>query len=175
MKRFIYILFIISGWLTAQNVQSTVSIKNSFSTQNITAYQNSSVGLIQDFYEYLSLYSKETHVELKKQIKTNIYSLIETSEFQILNVWETKEDFFSLEEFLKEIDSKNYQFKVENLKISNHLKSDHWVNSYDLKILKGKETIVENVEQIIYFQPEEKQFGSKTKIVWNLKLGSINP
>lgn len=169
----IYTVFLVSGFLMAQNTQHTNSIQGNFSTQNIAAYQGNSVGMIHDFYEYLSLYSNEKDSDLKKQIKENILSLLHSTNFQIKDVFQNPKNTISLEELLEQVDQNKYQFHVDAVEVSKTIQSNQWTNYYELKIQKGKEITTENLEQIIHFQPQQKEFGSKSKIVWTLKLGSV--
>ena len=69
-------LFLLSGILFGQAVpESPKGIKANFSMRSIEAYQENSQNKLEEFYEYLSIYSSETNEELKKQIRENILAM----------------------------------------------------------------------------------------------------
>lgn len=174
MKILTYIsLFFLGVHLYGQNVQSNQSIQSNFSEKNIVAYQNSSVGMIEEFYEYLSLYSKETNEELQKQIKENILNLVESKEIQLINITENSIGNFSLDDLLQQIKGKNILFQTKNIEASKNLGSNYWMNTYQLFIVENGKTTEKTIKQRVQFQPMEKKFGSTTKYVWSVKLGSV--
>ncbi|MFA7448467.1 MAG: hypothetical protein WCY77_08530 [Weeksellaceae bacterium] len=165
--------FILLSFSWAQSANHSQSIQGNFSSQNILAYQENSVSLVQNFYDYLTLYSNETDSELKLQIQENIRSIVHSSQFEIPDFTRNVQSTISLNEFLRKIENQKYQFQVENMKTPQSIQFDYWVNQYDLKIQGGNEVSTQRLEQVIQFRPIEKQFGSRSKTVWELKLSSI--
>ncbi len=147
-------------------------IQANFSQKSIAVYQKNSQNKLEEFYEYLTMYSSETNPELKNQIHTNIL-LLTHSEIEIPDFTETNPKKMDLEEFLSKIENKSYQFHIDSKPNSSEAGFNQWQNSYKLSVSRNNKTNDFKVNQIIYFEPKEKKFGSKTKTVWEVKLGDI--
>jgi len=163
----------VSGVLFGQAVpESPKGIKANFSMRSIEAYQENSQNKLEEFYEYLSFYSSETNAELRNQIKENIFSMVET-DVEILDFTEINPKKIDLEEFLSKIKNKSYRFSIQSKPASSELGLNQWQNVYTLSVSQKEKTTDFKLNQIIYFEPKEKKFGSKTKTVWEVKLGDI--
>src|SRR5690606_32423319 len=80
------ILISVSSIVCAQNIEaSPQGIKANFSEKSILAYQENSQHKIAEFYEYLTLYSNEKNPELRKQIQSNILSMVSSKEIEVLD------------------------------------------------------------------------------------------
>jgi len=175
MKRLIIILtfFCISGLVFGQTLPSAPQgISANFSTKSIAAYQQSSQNKIETFFEYLTLYSAEKKSELKKQIRENI-SLMTDPDMKIPDFTTSFFAETELDEFLSRIENQSIQFKIKSRQNSGETGLNHWINSYALSVVQNGKTSNFELNQIIYFTSEEKQFGSRTKSVWEIKLGDI--
>lgn len=171
LNRAVLILF--SGVIFGQSLPDTSNkITANFSLESIRAYQENSQNKLDEFYEYLTLYSNEQNQELKKQIRENILTLTESG-FSLPDFTNPNSDEISLEKFLSKIENQFYQFKIKSTKNSSEIGFNQWTNSYVLWVSQNKNSSEFDLEQIIYFEPKEKQFGSKTKTVWEIKLGNI--
>lgn len=172
-KTVLQLLFLfLSGLALGQNLESPQGIKANFSQKSIETYQENSQNKLDEFYEYLTLYSTEKDVELKNQIRENIFSMVE-NEFKMPDFTQPNPNEISLEEFLPKIENQSFQFKVKSRKNPNELGRNQWTNHYVLSVSRNETTSEFEVEQTIYFEPQEKQFGSKTKTVWEMKLGDV--
>lgn len=167
----LFFLFL-SALVFGQNLEIRQGIKANFSQKSIQVYQENSQNKLDEFYEYLTLFSTEKDVELKNQIRENIFSMVE-NEFKMPDFTQSDAAEISLEEFLSKIENQSFQFKVKSRQNPGELGMNHWMNSYVLSVSRNGKTSEFDVEQIIYFEPKEKQFGSKTKTVWEVKLGDI--
>lgn len=157
----------------SQSIDSKQGIQTQFSTKNIAAYQSNSHSMILEFYDYASRYSQTKDDKLKKQIQFNLESLVQKKELSLPNFENQAISYQNLDEFLASIENKNWKFEVSEIQSSSNIQLDHWINSYSLKIEQEKKTLKETIQQTIYFTPIQKKFGSKTKTVWTLKLGTI--
>ncbi len=172
-KTSITVLFGLSGLVFGQeSMNNSQSIKANFSAQSIQVYQENSQKKLEEFYEYLTFYSSETNAELKNQIKENIFSMVET-DVEILDFTEINPKKIDLEEFLSKIEKQSYQFSIHSKTASSELGLNQWQNTYTLSVSQKEKTTDFKVNQIIYFEPKEKKFGTKTKIVWEVKLGGF--
>lgn len=166
-------LFFLSGILLGQAVpESPKGIKANFSMRSIEAYQENSQNKLEEFYEYLSIYSSETNEELKKQIRENILAMADVG-VRFRDFTESTQPEISLVEFLSKIENKSYRFEIKSRQISGELGLNEWVNSYVLVVTLNQTRSEFEVNQIIRFEPIEKKFGSKTKTVWEINLGDI--
>ena len=170
----IAVLISVSGILCAQNIEaSPQGIKANFSEKSILAYQENSQHKIAEFYEYMSLYSNEKNPELRKQIQSNILSMVSSKEIQVLDFTGSTTNLIDLSELLEKIKNQNYLFEIDEIKSSKNISSYEWGNSYKLKITKGKNTETRNISQSVIFEPLEKEFGTKSKLVWEMKLDEM--
>lgn len=167
------LFILISGYLSGQDAGfNQKGIKANFTQKSIEAYQENSQKKLEEFYEYLTMYSSESNPELKDQILSNIFSLtnqnIEIFDFTAVGVKKT-----DLKEFLFKIENQSYEFRIESQSTSNEIGLNQWQNSYVLSVSQKEKRIDFNVDQIIYFEPKEKKFGTKSKKVWEIKLGNM--
>lgn len=172
-KLILKLLFLfLSGLVLGQNIESPQGIKANFSQKSIQVYQENSQHKLDEFYEYLTLYSTENDEELKNQIRENILSMAE-AEMVTPDFTDAANTNIGLEEFLSKIENRSYRFEIKSRQIPGEVGQNHWANPYVLAVSQNGETSEFEVEQTIYFEPIEKKFGSKTKTVWGIKLGDI--
>src|SRR5690606_8736952 len=143
-----------------------------FSAKSIGAYQENSQNKLDEFYEYLTIYSREKSPGLKEQISSNIMYLTK-NQITLPYFTEAQPNEIDLETFLFKVENKSYQFNIESGRSSDEIGFNQWVNSYVLSVSQKGKTIEFELEQTIYFEPKEKEFGNKTKTVWEVKLGDI--
>lgn len=175
MKRLIIILtlFCVSELVFGQAAPTAPQgITANFSTKSIAAYQQSSQNKIETFFEYLTLYSAEKNSELKKQIRENILLTCD-SDMKLPDFTALTSAEIGLETFLSKIENQSIQFKIKSGQNSGETGLNHWINSYALSVTQNGKTSDFELNQTIYFTSEEKQFGSRTKSVWEIKLGDI--
>ena len=98
--------------------------------------------------------------------------MVET-DVEILDFTEINPKKIDLEEFLSKIKNKSYRFSIQSKPASSELGLNQWQNVYTLSVSQKEKTTDFKLNQIIYFEPKEKKFGSKTKTVWEVKLGDI--
>jgi len=167
----IAVLISVSGIFYAQEA-SPQGIKANFSAKSIGAYQENSQNKLDEFYEYLTIYSREKSPGLKEQIRSNIMSLTK-NQITLPDFTEAQPNEIDLETFLFKVENQSYQFNIESGRSSDEIGFNQWVNSYVLSVSQKGKTIEFELEQTIYFEPKEKEFGNKTKTVWEVKLGDI--
>lgn len=166
------ILIFLSGLGLAQNMgMESKSIQNNFSKASIEAFQENSQHKLNEFYEYLNLYSKEKNEELKLQIKENIMHLVQL-DIKILDFMSYEPNLIGLSSFLSKIENKSYYFEIVSAGKPLDLGINQWINPYRLKVTQKGKALEFDLIQIIYFEPKQKQFGSHSKSVWEIKLGN---
>lgn len=166
---------LISGYLSGQSilVEKPEGIKATFSQKSIEAHQENSQKKLVEFYEYLTIYSNEKDPELKKQIQSNIYSLVSSENIEVLDFTGSLKTFIPLSELLTKIENQAYKFEIRKIESSKNISLYEWENSYNLKINKEKDSQSKDISQAIIFEPVEKSFGNKTKLVWEIKLNEM--
>lgn len=166
------ILIFLSGLGLAQNSgMESKSIQTNFTKASIKAFQENSQHKLNEFYEYLNLYSKEKNEELKLQIKKNILHLAQ-ADIEIQDFMDNKSNLIDLDSFLSKIENKSYHFEIISASKPIDLGINQWINPYRLKVTQNGKALEFDLKQIIYFEPKQKQFGSHSKSVWELKLGN---
>jgi len=168
------ILISVSSIVCAQNIEaSPQGIKANFSEKSILAYQENSQHKIAEFYEYLTLYSNEKNPELRKQIQSNILSMVSSKEIEVLDFTDSATNLIDLSELLEKIKNQDYKFEIDEMESSENISLYEWENSYQLKISKGENFQIRSISQCIIFEPLEKKFGKKSKLVWEMKLDEM--
>lgn len=170
----ISIVLCIVGHALGQDIpSSSEAISFNFSTKSIEAYQEKSQNKIVEFYEYLTLYSHEENPELRKQIRENLF-LMTKPHLVIPDFIHPSAEALTLDKFLSKIENRSWEFSIRSAEDPGAIGINNWVNAYTLSLKQEGETLNFIVNQTIYFQPLEKQFGSKSKTVWEMKLGDIH-
>lgn len=171
----ITVLLIVSGCLSGQNVsyESTQGIQANFSQKSIKAHQFNSQNKLKAFYEYLTLYSNEKDEKLKKQIQSNILSLVSSENIEVVDFTNSNQSLIQLSELLSKIENEHYAFTIAQIESSENISSYEWENDYQLKIAKGNHSEIRKLSQTIIFEPLEKKFGTKSKWVWEMKLNEM--
>lgn len=176
--RFYIVLFLYFPFFgLSQSVSTTKSlaIESNFSIESVKAYQNSANLKIEDFYNYLSLYSqKNSSEDLKIEVKKNIFRLVENENMLLSNFIKEVNETISLTDFLTKINNQNYTFEVDAIENSLSTEFNFWTTSYQLKITQNKKVTIENCSQKVFFKPVQKAFGSTQKEVWVLLLSTVD-
>jgi len=173
MKYFTIILFFFCNYALAQSSDNSVnknSIKANFSAKAIEAYEENSFSKVNDFYQFLEIYSDKNSSEaLKNQVRENLKSLV-VENVLVPDLFTSEK--ITLEKLLQQINAKGYKFEVKNIQ-KRATSANFWTNSYNLEIKNGAEIQRKNLTQRVYFYPEQKTFGTKKKEVWSIFLGEI--
>lgn len=163
----------LSGLALGQTLESPQGIKANFSQKSIEAYQENSQNKLKEFYEYLNLYSKENNIELRKQIQSNIFSMVQSESIQVIDFTDSNGKLIDLSGLLKKIENQGYEFEVIEIESSKNISLYAWENSYQLKVSQGNHSEIRKISQTIQFEPWEKKFGSKSKLIWQIKLNEM--
>ncbi len=178
IKFYIFGMLLASFFGFSQNVnsdtsKSSVAIKSNFSTEAVKVYQESANLKLDDFYNYLSLYSDaKTSDAFKAEIRKNIFRLYGKDNFEIIDFLSNDNQRIAIANFLSKIENKNYDFAI-SYKFNSPADFQSWNCSYQLKIYFGNDFSVKNINQKINFLPIEKSFGNTTKTVWAVYLGGF--
>lgn len=174
-KNLILLLLLISGCSFGQEaIRKPQGIKAEFSPKIIRAYQENSQDKITEFYEYLTLYSAEKDIGLQSEIEKNIYSVLDSEDLEMVDFTNPEKSGIRLSEFLNKIRNGNYRFQIKSQQSSDEIGLNQWRNQYELSVSKNRAEWTYRVSQTVYFEVQEKSFGSKTKSVWEMKLGNID-
>lgn len=173
MKYFVIILLFFGQCVVAQSSDNSVSrnsIKANFSAMAIKAYEENSFSKVNDFYEFLEIYSNKNSSEaLKNQVKENAFSLYK-SNIEVTDFYSREK--ITLEKLFENIKEKGLKFEVKNIR-KEMTSNSFWTNSYTLEIRNDATTQTQKITQRIYFIPEEKSFGNKKKEVWTILLADF--
>jgi len=173
MKYFVIILLFFGQCVFSQEATNSVkrnSIKANFSAKAIEAYEENSFSKVNDFYQFLEIYSDKNSSEaLKNQVKENLKSLV-IENVLIADLFTSEK--ITLEKLLEKINTKGFKFEAKKIQ-KQGTSTNFWTNSYILEIKNGSEIQRKNLVQRVYFYPEEKSFGTKKKEVWSIFLGEI--
>jgi hypothetical protein len=172
---FLLVLFSLSIFSQSShtNVSSKKNISVNFNTQAVKAYQESAVFKIKDYYQYLGLYSNATTSDsLKVQLKTTIQNLFDKPNETVIDFTTKEKNKTTLQELLKNIEHKNYTFKINDIE-NSIVALDFWTTKYNLEVTHNNASVSQETFAKVYFKPVLKEFGSKTKEVWVIHLGSI--
>lgn len=151
----------------------SVSIKSNFSTEAVKVYQESADLKLEDFYQYLSLFSdKNSSEELKVEIRKNIFRLTDDQNIKVKDFTSNSNETISIPELLEKIKNNNYIFEISNIK-NFPADFNFWTVQYQLKITNGNAIVIKNCNQKVFFTPKQKSFGSTQKEVWTIFLGNI--
>lgn len=174
MKYFVIILLFFGQCVFSQSSDNSVnrnSIKANFSVKAIEAYEENSFSKVNDFYQFLEIYSnKNSSKALKNQVKETLKSLV-VENVLFADIFTSEK--ITLEKFLEQINAKGFKFEAKNIQ-KRDTSTNFWTNSYVLEIQNGTEIQRKNLVHRVYFYPEEKFFGTKKKEVWRVLLGEIN-
>jgi len=175
MKKCFYlsISLLLFSFGKAQNTNTSFaknSISNHYNKAQILAFQNTSSEKFEQFADYFNLLQNTNDAELNAQIKQAIFSLFENPETEIQDFLGSNEKL-PLREFLEKYQNSKQKLYIVSKKNEQQVFQNSWLNVYQIKTDSGK-TI--DLQQMISFEINEKKFGSKTKEVWELKLGEIS-
>ena len=174
-RSYLYLLLLFSFSLFGQDVNFAApkTIKANFTMASVKAYQESATLKIEDYYQYLNLLSDEATPEnLKREIKTSIFSLFENEKVMVIDFTSTENTTISLPDFIDKITNKNFSFVISNFE-NSIVASDYWTTKYQLTVTQNKISKPIILLQQIGFKPVYKNFGNTKKEVWTLFLGEV--
>ncbi|HEX8268763.1 MAG TPA: hypothetical protein VF581_02625 [Flavobacterium sp.] len=154
---------------------SEASIKNSFSSVALQAYQQRSVSRITDFYQYLEiLASKQTSDELASQAEQNVIGLFASELTPVTDFTSDEAKSISLLELLRKIRNSGITFEVNESFETPQTFDNYWLVHYGVGIKGSDKFRVFKIHHRIYLQKELKLFGAVQKNVWSLRLGEVS-
>lgn len=174
-RSYLYLLLLFSFSLFGQDVNfaGPKTIKANFTMASVKAYQESATLKIEDYYQYLNLLSDEATPEnLKREIRTSIFSLFENEKVMVIDFISTENTTISLPDFIDKITNKNFSFVISNFE-NSIVASDYWTTKYQLTVTQNKISRPIILLQQIGFKPVYKNFGKTKKEVWTLFLGEV--
>jgi disulfide oxidoreductase YuzD len=158
---------------SANTSLSKVTIKNTFSFQTIKAYQESAVFKIKDYYNYLELYADEsTSDTLRNQLRTTLNNLFVDESQKVVDFTTSENHTITLPKLLDKIRNKNYKFNLSSIE-NSIVAQDFWTTKYNLEVLENNQRCNIGVFTKVILKPIQKNFGTKTKVVWTLFLGEM--
>lgn len=179
MKKIViwFLGFSLCGFSQSADHASKNVLNSLYSNAALKTYATSSQLKIEDFYNYLSLYSDtENSGDLKKELVVSIKQLLGNKEVLIKNIFSEKETSISINDFLISVLEKNILFKVKNPQLVTSNFFIGWSISYDLEVLdKKSQKIIQKFSllQTVFFENETKKYGSKIKEVRSIFIGDI--
>ena len=169
------LLLLVSLFATGQDVETVrgQTLSSRFPVAMLKAQQENSLEKIGDFYYYLNLLSASSDNALQEQLKENIYGLFADKNTLVEDFTTGKPDRIPLTYLLDNVASRRMSFSVKNESVSKHFYSDYWIDSYDLEVAQEGIVSLRQVRHVIYFRPEDKNYGSRAKTVMGVALGGL--
>lgn len=161
------------AWSQSIEHVNEVTIRNSFDKEAVQAYAVQAQLKVEELVEYLKLLqNSENSDELNEQLKQTIAPLFSEDEAIQLTAIENKKTFNAPSKWIEEW--MHSGVKIIALKLINsRLEHSFWMNEYQLIYQKDRKEKDRKINVQIYFKPQSKSFGKKTKTVWDFKLGSV--
>jgi len=167
-------IFLCSNARAQSNGMKQTGIQAVFSEKSIKTYQEISMDKVSELYQYLTVFSdKSSNVELKKQLRENIFLLFSDNNIKIYDFLSPEKKLINLPLLLDKIENKSCQFTLKPTNNSTEPDFNYWINQYSITIKNGNSEYDFLVNQKIYFSPNEKSFGAKSKTIWDIKLGEV--
>ncbi|OYU79038.1 MAG: hypothetical protein CFE23_15955 [Flavobacterium sp. BFFFF1] len=178
MKKILLLtVFVFAAACYGQNAESrNNAIKANFSQAALGAWQQHSLDKVRDYFQYLELLANETSSEpLKAQLKESIYTLFEARNTMVIDITSADKTPMTLENLLEKMDKfkRPLKINIKKKRLSSYFSDNYWMNIYTIEITVDNNTMINDVSQKIYFLPQIKDFGGKSKEVWSLKLGEM--
>lgn len=180
MKNSFYILiffpFLMMGQSnsTDSKVSKTVAIESQFSKPVVLAFQNQAINTIKDFYNYINLYRETEHSSaLEKEIDKSIQNLFLNTTVSLKDIFNETDKSITLNQFLTQCKEKFVSILVSDFEENNIISDTFFTFQYKINATINNKTTTYTINQKVYFFPSEKQFGTQTKNVWQLKLGEF--
>lgn len=159
---------------TDSKASKTVAIERQFSKPVVLAYQNQAINTIKDFYNYINLYKETEHSSaLETEIDKSIEALFLNSKITLKNIFNETDESLSLDEFLTQCKEQHVSIFVNDFEENNTISDTFFTFQYKINTTINNKTTTYTINQKVYFFPSEKQFGTQTKNVWQLKLGEF--
>lgn len=171
---FIPFLMIAQSNTTVSKESKIVAIESKFSKPVVLAYQNQAINTIMDFYNYINLYKETEHsTALETEIDKSIQNLFLNTTVSLKNIFNDTDKSLSLDEFLTECKEQSVSILVNDFEENNVISDTFFTFQYKIDTTINNKTTTYTINQKVYFFPNEKQFGTQTKNVWQLKLGEF--
>lgn len=184
MKRFLHIILVLSPvWCFGQNISNkevsseTVkmnkkagkqAIQAHFNVPTIAVYQDNAEAKIKDLYSYFQLLSGNESEAFKNQVSETIRNLFRNTSIAMDNIVLESGAKITLDAFLNQLKTSKHTFQFLGIE-KKSIQENSFVFSYTVLVNAQKKTI----QQQVFFYPVQKQFGNKTKEVWEYTLGSL--
>lgn len=148
------------------------TIQNSFDKAIIQSYATHTQDKVEELFEYLSVVnSTKNNPALEEQLLLNIQQLFLDKRVILMSLSNNK-TYFDITQWLENWKKSNIKIIQKEL-ISSQLEKNSWLNQYKIKYLVNGKKKSQKMTIQIYLQPQEKNFGTQQKKVWEMKIGNI--
>lgn len=184
MKRFLHIVLIVSPvWCFGQNISNkevstetakvnkkigNQAIQANFNVSAVSVYQDNAVVKIKDLYSYFQLLSGNESEAFKNEVSETIRNLFGNTSLTIDNFVLESGAKTTLDAFLEQL--KTSKHTIQFVKIEQKTVQE---NSFLFTYTVLVDSLKKSIQQQVFFYPTQKQFGTKTKEVWEYKLGPL--
>lgn len=184
MKRFLYIFLVLpSVWCFGQNISNKEvstetakvnkkvvkqAIQTHFNVAAIAVYQDHAEAKIKDLYSYFQLLSGNESEAFKNQVTENIRNLFGNSSIAMDNIVLESGAEITLDAFLNQLQTSKHTLQFLGIEKKN-VQENSFLFTYTVLVDAKKK----NIQQQVFFYPVQKQFGNKTKEVWEYTLGPL--
>ncbi|WP_442787815.1 hypothetical protein [Flavobacterium suncheonense] len=147
---------------------SKQAIQNNFNVASIVVYQENAEAKIKDLYSYFQLLSGNESEAFKNQVMESIKSLFGNTAVMMDNMVLDADTTITLDAFLQLLKSSKHHIQLLEIE-KKAVQENSFVFSYTVLVNSQKK----NIQQQVFFYPVQKQFGNKTKEVWEYTLGPL--
>ena len=184
MKQLLYMLLLLSSALCfGQNISNKEvsaetsgahkkmgkqAIQSNFNVAAIAVYQDNAETKIKDLYSYFQMLSGDESEQFKNQVAENVKMLFGNTSVAMDNIVSESNAKITLEAFLLQL--KTSKHAIQFLEIEQKtVKENSFLFAYTVLVDSQKKSI----QQQVFFYSIQKQFGAKTKEVWEYRLGPL--
>lgn len=150
------------------NKMAKQAIHANFNVAAIAVYQDNAEEKIKDLYSYFQMLSGNESEQFKNQVIENVKMLFGNTPVTIDNIVLESEPKTTLDAFLQQLKVSKHTLQFLEVQ-QKTVQENNFLFTYTVLIDSQKK----RVQQQVFFYPIQKQFGNKTKEVWEYKLGPL--
>ena len=159
--------------VTTNSKISEVTIQNSFDRISVNAYNIQAQSKVDELIEYLKIAQNPANSEeLNAQLKSNVQQLFITDETLLIKQFESNEFSSNPENWMESLKQSKVKIISADL-LNTEMKNSYWIYTYEFRYEVNGKSKKQKVKIQVFFKPQTKNFGSKRKAVWDLKLGNV--
>lgn len=144
------------------------AIQSNFNVAAIAVYQDNAETKIKDLYSYFQMLSSNESEQFKNQVVENVKMLFGNITVSMDNIVLESEAKITLDAFLQQLKTSEHTIQFVEIE-QKTVQENSFLFAYTVLVDSQKKSI----QQQVFFYPTQKQFGTKTKEVWEYRLGPL--